>query len=68
MQTRAQAEQLQKRTRGVSSEPIGTVVESCDFFRGIENLNCVAYAEAADADRRPCEAIGVDCRLVKALF
>jgi len=47
MQYPQAAAQLQKRTRGVSSEPIGTAVESCDCFRGIENLNCVAYAAAA---------------------
>ena len=41
------AAQPQKRTRGVSSEPIVSAVESCDCFRDIENLNCVAYAKAA---------------------
>ena len=41
---------------------------SCDDFRDIENLNCVAYAIAAtDADRRPCEAIAAGT-LVKTLF
>ena len=44
--TRAQAAQLQNEARGVSSEPIVSAVESCDCFRGIENLNCVAYAKA----------------------
>ena len=44
-------------------------MDSCDCSRGIENLNCVAYVKAAaDADRRPCEAIAADCTLVKTLF
>ena len=45
------AARCQNEARGVSSEPIGTAVESCDCFRGIENLNCVAYARPAA--RRP---------------
>ena len=46
-----------------------SAVESCDCFRGIENLNCVAYAKAAtDADRRAREAIAAVCTLVKTLF
>ena len=47
LQTRHKQLQLQNEARSVSSEPIGTAVESCDCFRGIENLNCVAYAKAA---------------------
>ena len=45
--TRAQAASCKTEARSVSSEPIVSAVESCDCFRDIENLNCVAYAKAA---------------------
>ena len=45
--TREQGSCCKNEALSVSSEPIGPALESCDCFRDIENLNCVAYAKAA---------------------